>query len=291
MELRHLRYFIAVAEERHFGRAARRLEMAQPPLSRQIQGLEAELGFSLFDRSHRKVELTTAGGAFLVHARRLFETLENGVNAARRAAAGKSGRITIAYPSSVAFSGLHEVFRAFHRRLPDVDISLRELPPQEQVEALKEGRIDVGFIRGPMDDDELAAKKVLKEPLVIALPANHPLTVKKRIALEILAHEPFICFPRHRGPGFFDYLMRICHRAGFAPNIMQEAPQLDIVSLVAAGFGVAIVPRSVKYARRPGVVFRPIVGSPQTEVYMAWLPSNGSTVLRSFLEILGEVGI
>jgi DNA-binding transcriptional LysR family regulator len=291
VELRHLRYFVAVAEERHFGRAARRLEMAQPPLSRQIQGLEVELGFSLFDRSHRKVELTAAGDALLAHTRRVFETLESGVTAARRVAAGKSGRITIAYPASVAFSGLHEVFRAFHRRLPDVDVSLHELPPQEQVEALKEGRIDVGFIRGPMHDDELAAKKVRREPLVVALPTDHPLTAKKRIALELLAREPFICFPRHRGPGFFDYLMRLCHKAGFSPNIMQEASHLDIVSLVAAGFGIAIVPRSIKYARRPGVVFRPIAGSPQTEVYMAWLPSNGSTVLRSFLEILGEGGI
>jgi DNA-binding transcriptional LysR family regulator len=123
------------------------------------------------------------------------------------------------------------------------------------------------------------------------LPTNHALTAKKHIALDVLAREPFICFPRHRGPGFFDYLMRLCHKAGFSPNILQEAPQLDIVSLVAAGFGVAIVPRSVKYARRPGVVFRPIVGSPKTEVFMAWLPSNGSTVLRSFLEILNEVGI
>ena len=286
-----MRYFIAVAEERHFGRAARRLQMAQPPLSRQIQALEAELGFSLFDRSHRKVELTTPGDAFLEHARRVFETLELGITAAKRAAAGKSGRIVIAYPSSVAFSGLHELFRLFHTRLPNVEVSLRELPPQEQIEALKDGRIDVGFIRGPMHDDDLAAKKVLSEPLVVALPAAHPLTAKKRLALEVLAREPFICFPRHRGPGFFDYLMRLCHAAGFSPNIVQEAPHLDIVSLVAAGFGVAIVPRSVKFARRPGVVFRPIVGSPPTEVYMAWLPSNGSAVVRSFREIFGEVGI
>jgi DNA-binding transcriptional LysR family regulator len=142
-----------------------------------------------------------------------------------------------------------------------------------------------------MHDDELAAKKVRSEPLVVALPSNHPLTPRKRIPLHLLAREPFVCFPRHRGPGFFDYLMNLCHKAGFLPNIVQEASHLDIVSLVAAAFGVALVPRSVKFARRPGVVFRPIVGSPQTEVYMAWLPSNGSTVLRAFREILGEVGI
>jgi DNA-binding transcriptional LysR family regulator len=291
MELRHLRYFVAVAEERHFGRAARRLQIAQPPLSRQIQGLEAELGFSLFDRSRRRVELTPAGDAFLAHARRIFEALETGVQAARRAASGKTGRITIGYPSSIAFIGLHELLRAFHGQSPGVDVSLRELPPQEQIESLKDGRIDVGFIRGPIGDDELAWRKIRSEPLVVALPSDHPLSGRKRVALEMLAREPFVSFPRHRGPAFFDYLMRLCHSAGFSPHVVQEAPHLDIVSLVAAGFGVALVPLSVKYARRPGVVFRPLVGSPRTELFVAWRSNNGSTVLRAFLDVVRTVGI
>src|SRR4051812_40747909 len=134
MELRHLRYFVTVAEERHFGRAARRLEIAQPPLSRQIQALEAELGFSLFDRSRRRVELTSAGETLLTHARSVFDTLEAGVLAARHAASGKIGRITVGYASSVAFSGLHELLGAYRTRAPNVDVSLRELSPQEQVD-------------------------------------------------------------------------------------------------------------------------------------------------------------
>lgn len=291
MELRHLRYFIAVAEERHFGRAARRLHIAQPPLSRQIQALEAELGFTLFDRSHRRVVSTPAGDALLPHARRVFETLELGVHAARRAASGQTGRIAIGYPSSVAFSGLPELLRAFRLRSPGVELALRELPPQEQIEALKDGRLDVGFIRGPIHDDQLASRRVRSEPLFVVLPTGHPLAAQPRVALESLAREPFVSFPRQRGPAFFDYLITLCHEAGFSPNIVQEAPQMDIVSLVAAGFGVALVPGSLKHARRPGLVFRPIVGAPRTELLVAWRSDDASPVLRDFLEVVRDVGV
>src|SRR5580700_3361023 len=146
MELRHLRYFLAVAEERHFGHAARRLHIAQPPLSRQIQALETELGFPLFDRARRRVELTSAGVALLTYTRRVFDMIELGVQEARRASAGQIGRITVGYPSSVASSGLLELLGAFRARSPEVQIALRELAPQEQLEALKDGRIDVGFV-------------------------------------------------------------------------------------------------------------------------------------------------
>jgi len=289
MELRHLRYFVAVAEERHFGRAARRLHIAQPPLSRQIQALEAELGFPLFDRSRRCV--TPAGEALLSHARRVLETLDLGVRAAGRAATGQTGRIGIGYPSSVAFSGLPELLRAFRLRSPGVEVLLRELPPQEQIEALKDARLDVGFIRGPINDHDLASRRVLSEPLIVALPEGHPLAARPRVALESLAREPFVSFPRQRGPAFFDYLVKLCHDAGFSPNIVQEAPQMDIVSLVAAGFGVALVPGSLKHARRPGLVFRPIVGSPRTELLVAWRPHDTSPVLRDFLEVVRDVGV
>jgi DNA-binding transcriptional LysR family regulator len=291
VELRHLRYFMTVAEERHFGRAARRLRIAQPPLSRQIQALETELGFALFDRSRRRVSVTPAGDALLSHARRVFETLDLGIHAARRAASGQTGRIAIGYPSSVAFSGLPELLRAFRLRSPGVEIALRELPPQEQIEALKDGRLDVGLIRGPIHDEELASRRVRSEPLFVALPTDHPLAARPRIALEMLAHEPFVAFPRHRGPAFFDYLIKLCHSAGFSPNIVQEAPQMDIVSLVAAGFGVALVPGSLMHAGRPGLVFRPIVGAPRTELLVAWRPGDASPVLRDFLEVVRDVGV
>jgi DNA-binding transcriptional LysR family regulator len=291
VELRHLRYFLAVAEERHFGRAARRLRIAQPPLSRQIQALEAELGFALFDRSRRRVELTAAGAALVSHARRVFDAIELGVHEARRAASGQTGRLAVGYLPSVAFSGLPELLGAFRARSPGVELVLRELPPHEQIEALKDGRIDVGFIRGPIRDAALASRRVRSEPLVVALPLRHPLTSHPRLALEMLAREPFVSFPRHRSPAFFDFLMRLCHDAGFTPCIVQEAPQLDMVSLVAAGFGVAIVPGSVRNARRPGVVYRPIAGDPRTDLLIVWRLDDSSPVLRDFLGVVDDVGV
>jgi DNA-binding transcriptional LysR family regulator len=291
VELRHLRYFLAVAEERHFGRAARRLRIAQPPLSRQIQALETEIGFPLFDRSRRRVELTAAGTALHEHVLRVFEALDLGLHEAKRAAAGQTGRIAVGYLSSVAFSGLPELISAFRARSPGVEVVLRELPPQEQVEALKGRRIDVGFIRGELDDDELTSRCVRREPLAVALPEGHRLAARARLPLELLAREPFVSFPRQRGPVFFDFIMRLCHDAGFTPRIVQEAPQLDMVSLVAAGFGVAILPGSMRHAARPGVVFRSIVGAPTTDLRVAWRPDDTSPVLRDFLDVLREVGV
>jgi DNA-binding transcriptional LysR family regulator len=291
VELRHLRYFVAVAEEKHFGRAAARLRIAQPPLSRQIQALEAELDLSLFDRTRRKIELTPAGSVLLEHARKVFDALDVGVREARRASVGETGRISIGYPSSVAFSGLPQLLLAFRARSPGVAISLREMPPQDQMNALKQREIDVGFIRGPIVDSDLAWRCVRKEPLVVVMSESHPLAKKKRIALELLAHEPFVAFPRARGPAFFDSIMRVCHDAGFTPHVVQEAPQLDMVSLVAAGFGVAIMPSSVESARRPGVAFRPIIGSPTTTLLVAWRRDDNSPVLRDFLAVLRDVGV
>ncbi len=291
VELRHLRYFVAIADERHFGRAARRLRIAQPSLSRQIQAFEAELGFTLFDRSRRRVELTPAGVTLEAHARRVLEALDAGVQEARRAAVGQVGRIGVGYVSSMAFSGLPELLNAFRLRSPGVEVVLRELSPHEQVEALRARRIDVGFLRGTLDEDDLVSLRLRQEPLVVALPAGHAHEARSPLALGLLAHEPFVSFPRQRCPAFYDSLIRLCDDAGFMPNIVQEAPHIDIVSLVAAGFGVAIVPGSLRNAGRPGVVFRPIVGAPQTELRVAWRPEDGSPVLRDFLEVLRTVGV
>jgi DNA-binding transcriptional LysR family regulator len=291
VELRHLRYFLAVSEERHFGRAAQRLRIAQPPLSRQIQALETELGFSLFDRSRRRVELTPAGATLDAHARRVFEVLDLGLNEARRTAAGQVGRIAVGYVSSVALSGLPELLLAFRSRSPGVEVVLRELSPHEQVDALRAQRIDVGFLRGPVEDEKLASRRVRREPIVAALPAGHRHDARSRLDLALLAQEPFVSFPRQRCPVFYDALQRLCHDAGFSPRIVQEAPHLDIVSLVAAGFGVALVPGSLRHTGRPGVVFRSILGAPETELRVAWRPDDTSPVLRDFLDVLRVVGV
>lgn len=286
MELRHLRYFLAVAEERHFGRAAARLRIAQPPLSRQIQALERELGCALFERTRRQVELTPAGEALVDHARRVFEAVDLAVHEAQRASRGESGRIVVAYPSTFAYSGLSELVRAFRLKFPQVEVVLRELSPQLQVDALRNGTIDVGFVRAPFREPGLKAELVRSEPLVAALPSGHPLATRRVIPLSALAKESFVMFPRVRGPAYFDQLMRLCHDAGFTPRIVQEAPQLDIVSLVAAGLGVALLPSSIRKIRRAGIALRPLAGAPRTELLVAWSERNTSAVLRELLEVV-----
>jgi len=291
VELRHLRYFVAVAEERHFGRAAERLKIAQPPLSRQIQDLEAELGVRLFDRSRRKVELTPAGAALLENARGVFNALELAVRETKRAARGERGRIAIGYPTSLAYSGLSELLRAFRAKFPDVEVALSELSPQAQIDALRAGRLDVGFVRAVRDEPGLSSILLRREPLVIALPADHALAPRKRIQLASLAGEPFVFFPRSRSPAFFDHVMRLCHAAGFTPHIAQEAQQLDVVSLVSAGFGVSIVPSSLRHVRRAGVVYRSIAGNPKTDLRVAWRKDNDSPVVRGLVEVVRKLGM
>ena len=283
MELRHLRYFLAIAEEKHFGRAARRLHMTQPPLSRQIQELEAELGFALFDRARRRVELTPAGGVFLARVRSVLEGIDQAIHEARRASVGEIGRVAVGYISSLAYSGITDLLRAFHEQFPKVEIALREMSPQAQLDAIKEGWIDVGLVRGLVDDASLASACVARDPLVVVLPAGHALAEHKRIPLGRLAGEPFVVFPRHRGPAFFDQIMSMCRDAGFTPRIVQEAPQLDILSLVAAGFGLAIMPGSIRRAGRKGLAIRPIVGAPRAKLYIVWRADDTAPALREFV--------
>jgi len=291
MEIRHLRYFVAVAEELHFGRAARRLHIQQPPLSRQIQDLETELGFPLFERSRRRVELTPAGTALLNRARQVFDALDVAIHDARSASEGESGRLVVGYPSSLAYSGLTELLRAFRTRFPSVEISLRELPPADQIDGLKAGSLDVGFVRSSLDDPTLTAELVRREALMVVLPDDHPLASQRSIPLKALAREPFVMFPRARGPAFFDQLMALCSRAGFTPRIVQEAAQLDLVSLVAAGFGVSIMPSSMRNFRRPGLAFRAITGSPQVELLIVWRQQNLSAALHNFVDLVRLLGV
>jgi len=284
MELRHLRYFVAVAEERHFGRAAKRLHIAQPPLSRQIQMLESELGFVLFERTP-KVELTAAGAVLLERTRQVFEAIDLAVHEARRASKGETGRVVVGYPSSLAYSGLTELLRSYRARFPAVEVALREMPPQHQIDALKRGSIDVGFVRGRFEEPAITAECVRREPLVVALPAEHPQAKRARVRLTHLAHDPFVLFPRDRGPAFFDQIVAMCRDAGFTPRITQEAPQLDLVSLVAAGFGVSIVPASLRRLAREGLVMRPLVGAPVSELFVAWRAGEPSPAVHELVAI------
>ena len=291
MELRHLRYFVTVADELHFGRAAARLGIAQPPLSRQIQNLEAELGFPLFDRSRRRIELSSAGAVLLSHARAVLESVDTAVREARRTHAGERGRVAVGYPSSLAYTGLVGLLRAFRAEFPDVELTVRELSLAEQIEAIKSGALDVGFVRGPLSDKALTAECVRREPLVVGLPADHPLAGKGPLRLETLSSEPFVFFPRPRAPAFFDLLIALCQRAGFTPRILQEAPQVDVLSLIAAGFGISILPASVREIRRGNVVFRPLVGAPTTELLLVWRAGDTSPSRQAFVAVVRRVGV
>jgi DNA-binding transcriptional LysR family regulator len=290
MELRHLRYFVAVAGEMHFGRAAARMNVAQPALSRQIRDLEAEMALRLFERDRRRVSLTAAGAAFLEEVRRILELVERAVEVAHRAARGERGTLHIGYVPAVAYTGLPEIVRAFRRRLPEVAIQMHEMHPARQVEALFRDDVDVGFVRGPVHEPALAIEVVLEEPLVAALPSGHPLAARRRLTVAMLAGEPFVLQARSRGPGFHDQILAICRAAGFSPRVVQEGSQTDAVSLVASGAGVAIVPRSLRALRRAGVVYRPLRERPTTQLAMVWRTDESSPLVREFVAEVRRTG-
>jgi DNA-binding transcriptional LysR family regulator len=287
MELRHFRYFVALAEELHFGRAARRLRIAQPPLSRQIKDLEDELGAPLFQRNRRSVALTPAGEAFLPRAHEVLAAVERATSDARRAVRGEVGKLSLGYVSSVAYSGLGPMLRAFRERFPEVRVQVRQLPPTEQLRALRARELDVGLVRTPFDDTGLQTAVVRRETLVVAIPSGHPLLAKSRVAIGDLAGEPFVLFPRAASPPFHDFVIALCQAAGFSPTVAYEAPHVDLLSLVSAGFGVSLVPSSTGESRREGLEVRPIVGSPRADLVAVWRADDAgaSGTVREFVAI------
>jgi len=288
MELRHLRYFIAVAEELHFGRAAKRLNISQPPLSQQIMQLEEEIGVQLFNRTKRRVEITPAGSVFLAEARRIIAMSDDAVLRTIRADKGEIGRLAVGYIGSANYSLLPQVVREFRKRFQDVDLSLAELNTSNQIEALRDGRINVGFLRPPqgIENEGLSIEPVFREPLMVAMPRNHHVKMEPSITLRMLAKESFIMIPRQRGPGYFDYIIALCQQEGFSPRIVLEASQFHtIIGLVAAEIGIAIVPASMQSSRFKGVVFRTIAGGAETILKMAWVTNNQSLVLHNFISV------
>jgi DNA-binding transcriptional LysR family regulator len=294
IELRQLRYFVAVAEEMHFGRAAERLHMTQPPLSQTIQALEAALGTPLFLRTRRSVALTPAGTAMLLQARRLLRQAEALPELARRAAAGESGRLSLAFVSTADYSVLPPFLREFREKYPQVQIDLREATTDVQLEELAHGRIDAGLLIPPLPDRlraDLDYTKVLAEPLVLAAPKGMAaLRGKASVPLRAVADVPLIIFPRRIAPAFHDAILACFRNAGLTPQIGQEAIQMQtIVSLVSAGMGIALVPQSVSNLKRPGVEYKQLLDrTPLTETGMAWRRDNASPVLHAFLKLLGK---
>ncbi|MCG8347024.1 MAG: LysR family transcriptional regulator [Chloroflexales bacterium] len=288
MEFRHLRYFIAVAEELHFGRAAARLQMAQPPLSQQIRQLENEIGVQLLHRTKRRVELTHAGAMFLKEAQAIVAHAEQAIQVAQQASHGKIGRLAVGFVGSAMYSVLPPILRAFHHEAPEVKLTLEELTTAQQIDALHKQHIDVGFLRPPIRDALLSTEPLLHEPLIVALADTHPLAQASVVSIHALAAEPFILFPRSYGPGLYDHVFDLCWQAGFVPQVAQEAIEMHtLVSLVAADLGVALVPASLQQLQRVNVVYRSLQEAvPMIALAMAWRHNDTTPVLHRFLDLV-----
>ena len=288
MELRHLRYFVTLAEELHFGRAAEKLHISQPPLSMQIRALEGELGVMLFNRTQRHVALTQAGHALLQEARQILARVEQAVLVTRRAGRGEIGELAVGFISVADYNVLPVVLREFRRKFPLVNLTLREATTDAQIRDLIAGRLDVGFLLPPVTEAALESVSILREPLIAALPEKHSLAKKPgKLALEKLKDEPFILFPRPNAPGLYDDVVSCCKAAGFSPRVEQEAIQMQtIISLVSAELGVALIPASLTNLRRTGVVYKPLKQqTPLTEIHLAWRRGDELPALRVFVDL------
>jgi DNA-binding transcriptional LysR family regulator len=291
MELRHLRYFRAVANELHFGRAAEKLHISQPPLTKQIQDLEAELGFDLFNRTKRSVVLTPAGQAFLSEVNQILQQLDRAIDIGSKTSRGELGQISIGFVGSATYNILPVMLQQFRDRYPDVRIELHELTTDRQLIWLREGRIDIGLIRPPIIERDFNIQVIFQESVVVALPTNHHLAAQESIDLAVLATEPFILFPRELAPGLYDPIIAICQVAGFSPQVVQECIQMQtIVSLVSANMGISILPASIREAQRQGVVYRPIRSGTLSvdklaTIAIVWRRNDDSPTMNRLLEI------
>jgi DNA-binding transcriptional LysR family regulator len=287
IELRPLRQFVAVAEELHFGRAAERLHMTQPPLTVAIQALERTLGVALFVRNQRSVALSPAGSALLPDVRRLLAAADDLPRKAQAAAAGWSGRLRLAFVSSIAYGPLPGWLRTFQARQPDVQLQLREATLDVQLAAFAADEIDAGFVlHAPgAAPAGLVAWRALAEPLVMALPAGHPQAARKTVDFAAVASEPLVIFPRTIAPSIFDAVLGFYRSRGATPRIAQEAIQMQtIVNLVSAGIGVAWVPAALMQLRRPGVVYKPLPANPlRCETSLVWRV-GAPPVVQRFVE-------
>jgi DNA-binding transcriptional LysR family regulator len=291
MELYSLRYFVAVAEELHFGRAAARLHITQPALSRQIRALEEELGLELLRRTKRTVALTEAGSAFLVEVRKALQQVESAIYVAQRAARGEIGSLRIAYAPSAMHTVLPEILRRFRDRYPTVKLEMNELCTLDQVNALRTETADVGFLHPPVDAAFLALSPLQGERLVVALPHGHPLAAHSQLSLKSLAAEPFILHPHYEGPVLYDQILSLCRAAGFEPQIVHEEVKYQTrVVLVAAGLGLTFVPESLQQSSLMGVSYCTLIGdAPELQLAAAWHRDHVSPTLQAFLQIIQSV--
>ena len=289
MELRHLRYFVAVAEELNVRRAAQRLHVSQPPLSRQIHDLEDEIGTRLFFRQKRGVSLTEAGRLFLGQAQHILAQAQQAIHLAQSAGRGEAGRLSLAYTAWACDPVFPIAIRKFRQQFPRVELQIRELPSHQQIEALLAKELDAGYVGTTFPEltGELRFECVRRAALCVALPPDHPLTRHSRLTLRALAEEPFVSLPL-AVPFYRQAQLDLCQSAGFTTRIVQEANNAQsLLQLVSAGVGVTIVPEVLRQFLRIDVAFRPLPSSlPRFEFHLAWHPHSGSATLPAFLEIL-----
>ncbi|HDR8930167.1 LysR family transcriptional regulator [Burkholderia vietnamiensis] len=289
MELRHLRYFLAVAAASNFTKAAQALGIGQPPLSQQIRALEDELGVELFKRTARGAELTVAGEVFAEEARRVLDDAERAARAAKRAARGEIGQLRVGFTGTAAFnSKVADLIRRFREAFPDTELTLLEATSGVLFDALEAGRLDVGIVRPERRiADTLHAADWDEEPMFVALPVAHRLARRRRIELAELTDEAFVQVPREAGSALFDDIVAACNAAGFQPRMAQPAPQIaSAVTLVAAGLGVSIVPMAITQVQVAGVVYRPVAGDGlRARLAIASRRDAQSPVVRNFLAL------
>jgi DNA-binding transcriptional LysR family regulator len=287
LELRHIRYFLAVAEERHFTRAAAKVGIGQPPLSQQIKDLEGEVGAALFHRLAHGAELTEAGKAFLAGVKEMPSIAARATMAARRAARGETGSLRVGFTASAPFNVVvPSIIRDFRRAYPDINLTLEEANTAPLITRLREGALDTAFLRpGAASTGELQVRRLSEEPIVVALPKRHQAAVFKQIDLALLKDDPFLLFPREIAPTLYDTVIDACRKAGFDPILGQVVPHMaSIVNLVAAELGVSIVPASMMQVRVTGIAYRQIAGqSPTTQLALAYRRGETSLVVRNFI--------
>ncbi|WP_035797543.1 LysR family transcriptional regulator [Kitasatospora mediocidica] len=288
--LRQLHAFAVLAEELHFGRAAERLGIAQPPLSQQIRRLETRVGYPLFSRGPGPVALTAAGSELLPAARRALDELAVGLDAARRTGGGAAGRLRIGFAASLALTVLPDLLRAYRDLYPQVDLEIREMTTAPQVAALHGQLIDLGLLREPPDDPGLVTEPILSEGFVVVLPAGHPLAARRVVpvaALAALAAEPFVLLPREAGPTVHDRILDLCREAGFEPRLGQQAVEWQTVcALVEAGLGVSLAPASIRRIRLKRVAYRRIAPTTvRTTVAMAWRREDRNPLVERFAAV------
>lgn len=291
MELRHLRYFVAAAEEMNISRAAARLRVSQPPLSRQIRDLEQEIGIDLFDRGQRHLKLTPAGAYFLPEARKILAHATRAARLAKAAGSGQGGQITIAFLSPMGGMFLPPIIRSFRREFPLVDVDLREMVPRQQLEALLDHHIDLGFLAGAEleSTNDFAFEPLMDVRLRLALTPGHRLSKLRRVPLTKLGEERFIVFKRSAAPATHDFILRACRSAGLEPNVVKQSDRAQsILDLVAAGMGIAVVPEHFQRYRTELTFRQCIPEFPTLSLCMAWRQNDHSRALRSFCIMVRE---